>query len=158
MNYVDSVGGAAFLVTREQTSTLYTRPTVIAQGNPVTLTGRLLEDGVTPISGRPLTLTIGTGATSQSCTTPPTDAGGNAQCTLTNVTVGQGPQPVRADFAGDGYYLPSFDASHQVIVFAFPTRGVFTLGDTTVAANPPLPSRPIIESEIRLSAPEPGSH
>jgi hypothetical protein len=136
-NYVPSVGGAAFLVTREETSTMYTGPTVIAQGNPVTLSGRLLEDGVTPISGRPLTLTIGTGATSQSCTTPATDAAGNAQCTLTNVTVGQGPQPVRADFAGDGYYLSSFDASHQVIVFAFPTRGVFTLGDTTVATNPP---------------------
>ena len=135
-NYLPSGGGAPFLVTREQTSTLYTGPTVIAQGNPVTLSGWLLEDGATPISGRTLTLTLGTGATSQACTTPPTDAAGNAQCTLTNVTVGQGPQPVRADFTGDGYYLPSFDASHQVIVFAFPTSGVFTLGDTTIAANP----------------------
>ena len=136
-NYVPTASGQTFLVTKEETTTLYTGPTVIAQGNPVTLSGHLLEDGVTPISGRTFTLTLGAGATSQSCMTAATDAGGNGQCTLTNVTIGQGPQPVRADFAGDGYYLPSSDSSHQVIVFAFPSRGVFTLGDSTLAANPP---------------------
>ena len=50
---------------------------------------------------------------------------------MTNVTVVQGPNPVKAGFAGDGYYLPSADTSKSVIVFAFPSRGIFVLGDRT---------------------------
>lgn len=138
-NYLDAAQDTPFLVTREETTTTYTGPNVIAQNNPVTLSGRLLEDGSTPIVGRALTLTLGTGASSQACTTAPTDGSGNGQCTLAGVTVGQGPQPVRAEFAGDGYYLPSSDTSHQVIVFAFPTRGIFLLGDGSAPlAGPPV--------------------
>ena len=128
-NYLPAAASAPFLVLREETRTTYTGPGVIAQNSPVTLSGRLLEDGTTPIAGRALTLTLGTGPSSQACTTTPTGTGGNGQCTLPGVTVGQGPQPVRADFAGDAYYLPSTDASHQVVIFAFPTRGIFLLGD-----------------------------
>ena len=134
-NYLASTDAKAFVVTKEQTSTTYTGPTVIAQGNPVALSGRLLEDGVTPITGRTLTLTLGSGLGSQSCTTGPTDASGSGQCTVTNVTVTQGPNPVKAAFAGDGYYLPSGDASKSVIVFAFPSRGIFVLGDQTVSVG-----------------------
>ena len=128
-NYVASADSKAFTVTKEETTTAYTGPTVIAQGNPVTLSGRLLEDGVAPIAGRTLTLTLGSGVGSQSCVTGPTDVTGSAQCTVTSVTVVQGPNPVQASFAGDGYYLPSADASKSVIVFAFPSRGIFILGD-----------------------------
>jgi large repetitive protein len=128
-NYQSSSDSTSFAVTREETSTTYTGPTVIAQGNPVTLAGRLLEDGITPIAGRTLTLTIGAGVGSQQCVTGLTDGSGNAQCTISSLTVTQGPQPVRADFTGDGYYLPSADATKSVIVFAFPSRGIFTLGD-----------------------------
>jgi hypothetical protein len=128
-NYQSSSESASFSVTREETSTTYTGPTVVAQGNPVTLAGRLLEDSVTPIAGRTLTLTIGTGISSQQCVTGPTDGSGSAQCTIPTLTVTQGPQPVRADFTGDGYYLPSADATKSVIIFAFPSRGIFTLGD-----------------------------
>ena len=128
-NYQSSSDSTSFSVTREETSTTYTGPTVVAQGNPVTLAGRLLEDSVTPIAGRTLTLTIGTGIGSQQCVTGPTDSSGSAQCTIPSLTVTQGPQPVRADFTGDGYYLPSADATKSVIVFAFPSRGIFTLGD-----------------------------
>jgi hypothetical protein len=135
-NYLAAADSKPFTVTREETTTTYTGPTVIAQGNPVTLSGRLLEDGTTPIAGRTLTLTIGSGATSQNCVTPATDTSGNAQCTIANVTVAQGPQPVKADFAGDGYYLPSADATQHVIIFAFPARGIFALGDQTATANP----------------------
>jgi hypothetical protein len=132
-NYQSSSDSTSFSVTWEETSTTYTGPTVIAQGNPVTLAGRLLEDGLTPIAGRTLTLTIGTAARSQQCVASPTDATGSAHCTVPSVTVAQGPQPVRAEFAGDGYYLPSADATKSVIVFAFPSRGIFTLGDGPVA-------------------------
>ncbi len=117
-----------FLVTKEETTTTYTGPTVIAQGNPVSLSGQLLEDGTVPIAGRTLTLTLGSGGDSQSCVTPPTGASGDASCTVSSVSVDQGPEPVEASFAGDGYYLPSAD-TQDAIVFAFPDRGVFAIGD-----------------------------
>ena len=65
--------------------------------------------------------------------TAPTDSAGNASCSVA-ATVEQGPQPVRADFAGDAYYLPSIDASKTAIVFAFPSRGAFVVGDRHSAA------------------------
>ncbi len=128
-NYLPSTQSAVFTVTKEETTTTYTGPTVIAQGNPVTLSGRLLEDGVTPIGGRTLTLTLGSGVGSQQCTTSATDVAGNATCTIANVTTAQGSQPVGASFGGDPYYLPSSDTSKRAIIFAFPSRGIFLLGD-----------------------------
>ncbi len=80
-----------FAVTREETTTTYTGPTVILQGQPVTLSGQILEDGVIPIAGRTLTLTLGTGTSAQSCITGGTDLSGNAQCTLATVNVPLGP-------------------------------------------------------------------
>ena len=136
-SYLPSGDSGPFTVTKEETTTTYTGPKVIAQGNPVTLSGRLLEDGLVPIAGRTLILTLGTGAGSQSCTGL-TDGAGSAQCVIPNISVAQGPEPVNASFAGDAYYLPSADASQSVIVFAFPEHGVFVLGDLTVASGPPL--------------------
>jgi hypothetical protein len=121
-----------FTITREETSATYTGPTVILAGQPVTLSGKLLEDGVTPIQGRTLTLSVG----GQSCPTGSTDATGSASCTLTpNLPLGS--QQLGANFAGDAYYLPSSDTSQTAIVFAFPSRGAFTLGDLTTAAAGP---------------------
>jgi hypothetical protein len=57
-----------------------------------------------------------------------TDAFGNVSCTIPSVTVPLGPETVGAVFAGDSYYSPSSD-SKTAIVFAFPSRGAFTLGD-----------------------------
>jgi hypothetical protein len=96
-------------------------------GSSATLQGTLLEDGVTPIAGRVLTLGVG-GVT---CTTPPTDASGVASCTVSTASLGS--QTLTASFAGDGYYLPSSDSTKTATVFAFPSRGVFALGDLTVA-------------------------
>ena len=135
-NYLMSADSTPFTVTKEETTTAYTGPTVIAQDNPVTLSGRLLDDGSTPIAGRTLALALGSGAGSQSCVTGPTDAAGNAQCTLARVAVAQGPEPLKAEFSRDGYYLPSADTGKSAIVFAFPSRGIFVLGDKTVGAVP----------------------
>jgi hypothetical protein len=131
-DFLASNTSRSFEVTKEETTTTYTGPTVIAQGSPVTLSGRVLEDGIVPISGRTLTLTLGSGTGSQTCDTGPTDAAGNGSCIVTDVSVGQGPEPVVTAFAGDAYYLPSTDADN-VIVFAFPDRGVFALGDRSAA-------------------------
>src|SRR4029077_2920808 len=73
---------------------------------------------------------------SQQCTGT-TDSSGNVSCTIPTVTVPLGPETVGASFAGDAFYQPSHD-SKQAIVFAFPSRGAFALGDMTAA--PPYPS------------------
>jgi hypothetical protein len=121
-----------FTITREETTTTYTGPTVILAGQPVDLSGKLLEDGVTPIPGRTLTLSVG----GQACTTGFTDSTGSASCSPT-ANVALGPEPLTASFLGDAYYLPSSDTSKTAIVFAFPSRGAFTLGDRTTAVATP---------------------
>lgn len=127
--YAVSSTTTSFEVTKEETTTTYTGPTVVlAGGSGVTLSGQLLEDGTTPIAGRTLTLALG----AQTCSAGPTDVLGNAHCTLT-FTGALGPEPVSASFAGDGYYQQSSDTGKSVTVFAFPSRGAFTLGDVTTA-------------------------
>ena len=133
-NFLASATSGPFAVTKEETTTTYTGPTVIAQGSPVTLSARLLEDGIVPIAGRTLTLTLGSGVGSQACVTAPTDASGAGSCTVASVSVDQGPEPVKAAFGGDAFYLPSTDADNA-IVFAFPDRGVFVLGDRSAGSG-----------------------
>jgi M6 family metalloprotease-like protein len=128
--YRPSAASTTFTITREETTTTYTGPTVILQGGSgVMLEATLLEDGTTPPvpSGQALTLSLG----GQSCTGT-VDSTGTAQCSLT-FGGALGPQPLKADFAGDDYYLPSSDTSKTAVVFAFPSQGAFVLGDTTVA-------------------------
>jgi hypothetical protein len=122
----------AITVTREETTTHYTGPFVIANGFPATPHGRLLEDGLTPIAGRMLTLTIGP----DSCIAGPTDAGGNASCTIPSVSAPLGTQTVKAAFLGDTFYLPSSETA-TATVFSFLDRGAFVLGNLTAAAATP---------------------
>ena len=134
IDYLSSSDTRTFTIKKEETTTTYIGPTVILQGaSGVTLKAQLLEDGTTaPVpSGQTITLSLG----AQSCTGT-TDASGIASCSLTfNGPVG--PQPLKADFAGDAYYLPSADTGKTAIVFAFPSHGAFVLGDDTVAAATP---------------------
>ena len=126
--YEASNAADSFLITKEETATTYTGPTVILQGaSGVTLAARLLEGGPadtdgdgstapTVPSGQTVTLSLG----SQSCTDT-VDASGNASCLLTFIGA-LGEQPLKAEFAGDAYYLPSSDTGKKAIVFAFPSR------------------------------------
>jgi hypothetical protein len=129
--FAPAADSTTFVVTKEETTTAYTGPTAILQGQTVTVSGLLREDGVKAIVGRTLTLTLGTGGGAQSCTAV-TDPTGTAQCSLPAVTVAQGPEALDAAFAGDAYYLPS-SAAATAIVFAFPSRGAFVLGDASAA-------------------------
>jgi hypothetical protein len=52
------------------------------------------------------------------------------------VNVPLGPGTVGASFAGDAFYQAA-NATKTAIVFAFPSAGVFTLGDLTVSAATP---------------------
>jgi uncharacterized repeat protein (TIGR01451 family) len=130
--YATTSTSAGFTVTHEETTTTYTGPTVILQGaSGATLSGQLLEDGTTPIAGRTLMLSVG----GQSCPGV-TSPSGVASCNVT-FTGPLGPEPLSAQFAGDGFYLPSSDNSKTAIVYAFPSRGAFTLGANSVASAGP---------------------
>lgn len=129
-NYLPSHDTKPFTVKKEETTATYTGPTVIANGQPTTLSGSLKEDGVSGIASRVLNFTLGTGATAQTCSGT-TDASGNASCTLTPAQP-LGPGTVSVSFAGDAYYLPS-SASANTILFAFLQSGAFGIGDGNAA-------------------------
>jgi hypothetical protein len=123
-------------ITPEETTMTYTGPKVILAGSAgATLTATLVEDGANdsdgdggspgPVPAETVTLSLGT----QSCTGT-TGATGNVSCTIPSVTVPLGPETAGAAFAGDAFYQASSDSA-TVIVFAFPSRGAFVLGNVT---------------------------
>lgn len=139
-DYLSSSDSTAFSITPEETTMTYTGPTVILAGaSGATLTATLLEDGaadsdgdsaagVPPNPAETVTLFVGT----QHCSAATTSTG-SVTCTIPSISVPLGPETVKATFAGDAYYQTSSD-SKGAIVFAFPSHGVFTLGDNSVAA------------------------
>jgi hypothetical protein len=129
-----------FTITREETSLIFTGPTVILAGSSIAnLSATLVEggenshdsEGSFPPSpfGQTVTFTLGL----QSCSGV-TDASGAASCSIAGVSGSTlGPKTLTVTFGGDTYYQPS-SKSAPVIVFAFPSRGAFVLGDATVAS------------------------
>jgi hypothetical protein len=143
-DYEDASTSVTFAITKEETTLAYGGPTVILAGSSgATLTATLVEDGandsdgdggsVAPSpAGQTITFTLG----SQTCSGL-TDASGIASCTIGSVSGSTlGSTTLTTAFAGDSYYLDSSD-SDSVIVFAFPSRGAFVLGNNTVAAATP---------------------
>lgn len=137
--YLASSDIRAFSISPEETTIHYTGPTVILAGaGGATLTATLVEDGAhdsdgdggsaAPNPAEMVTLSIG----SQSCTGM-TDSFGHVTCTIPSVTVPLGPETVTASFAGDAFYQAATDST-TAIVFAFPSRGAFAVGDVTIAA------------------------
>ncbi len=137
--YTSGDDSAAFSITTEETTIAYTGPiTILSGGSGATLSATLVQDGSNDNDGDPgssatdpsesVTLTLG----SQSCTGM-TGSTGAVSCTIPSVSVPLGPETVGAGFAGDSYYQPA-NATENAIVFAFPSRGAFTLGDNTVGS------------------------
>lgn len=109
-----ATGSGAFTVTLEETALVYTGPNRAANTHPYTFSGTLTEDGTTPIDGRTVTFTLGSGASAQTCQGT-TDASGNAGCTVTvNQPASATSLPVAAAFAGDAYYDPATAAAATV--------------------------------------------
>jgi IPT/TIG domain/Bacterial Ig-like domain (group 3) len=140
--YLSSNDSKSFSITPEETTMTYTGPTVILAGaSGATLTATLVEEGandadgdagaVAPNPAETVTLSVG----ANQCTGT-TDSSGNVTCTISSVSVPLGPETVGASFAGDAYYQAA-SASTTAIVFAFPSTGVFTLGNLTVASATP---------------------
>jgi hypothetical protein len=94
------------------------------------MSGVLREDDGAPVdAGRSVVFTLGT----QSCTGA-TNGAGVAACDVVPVNQPLGPGTVKADFAQDAYYLAS-SATAQTIVYAFPSRGAFAIGDRNAATG-----------------------
>jgi hypothetical protein len=128
-------------VTLEETTLTYTGDTVIANGGSATMRALLVEDGAndddsddptgTPIAGRTVQFTLGTGVTAQTCSGV-TNASGIATCSINPVSQPLGPGVVSASFAGDAFYRPALDGD-TTMIFAFPAGGVFTVGNLSSA-------------------------
>jgi len=132
-----SSASTPFTVTKEETLTKFTltSPTVVGNGGSATFSATLKEDGLSPVAGRTLTFTLGSGSGSQSCSGT-TNGSGTAACAI-SVNQPLGPNTVKASFAGDGFYQPSSDME-AVIVFGFPGGGAggsFVIGDLNAIAG-----------------------
>ncbi len=144
IDYLSDDDSTSFTITKEETTTTYTGPTVILAGSGgATLSAHLEEDGANDDdsdggsaapnpAGQTITFTLG----SQSCNAT-VNSSGIASCTISSVSAATlGSKTLNTSFAGDDYYKPSSD-NDVVIVFAFPSRGGFVLGDVTVAGSGP---------------------
>jgi hypothetical protein len=115
------------------TTLTYTGPTLIANGQPVTLSGILKDDANAPVVGRIVDFTLGTGTSAQSCSGT-TSTAGTASCNIPAVAQPLGPGTVKASFAGDAVYLPSAD-SKATLIFALAARGSFVIGDRSAKGS-----------------------
>lgn len=112
-----SAGSGTFVVNLEQTGLSYTGATSATNGQSMTLSGTLTTDDPaagTPLPGRTVTFTLGTGATAQTCSSP-TGATGSATCTISAVSQTAGSVPVSASFAGDTFYAPASASSSATV-------------------------------------------
>ena len=125
--YLPSSDSKPFTINLEETTLSYTGDTVIANGGTATLSGVLLEDNTTPIAGRTVLFTLGSGSSAQTCSAV-TNASGIAVCTISPVAQPLGPGVVTDTFAGDTCYRPA-SASGKTFLFAFLASGAFVVGD-----------------------------
>ncbi len=101
-----------FTETKAPTTVVYTGPTQLTNGQPVTLSGVVTSSeptAGTPVAGETVTFTIGSGSSAQSCTGT-TNAAGQASCTIAKVN--QQPcslstVPITVKYAGNSFYLTS---------------------------------------------------
>jgi hypothetical protein len=140
--YRPASDSASFDVTREESTATFTGPTVILAGSgTATLTAELVEDGANDDDGDggsaapvPWGQTITFSLAGRTCSGV-TDAAGVASCSIADVPAESlGETTVTTTFSGDRYYRPATDTD-EVIVFAFPERGAFVLGDDTVSTT-----------------------
>jgi len=129
-DYLPSTTPASFAVTLEETTVEYTGPPNLANGNPAILSAILREDGATALAGRKVTLTVGSGAGTQSCSEVTTTSG-TATCALT-VNQPLGPGTASAGFAGDAFYRAA-SVTRPTLVFAFLSTGSFVVGDKSAS-------------------------
>jgi hypothetical protein len=116
-----SSASAAFTVSLEQVGLAYTGGLAVVAGQPLVLSGALTTDDPaagTPLGGRSITLTLGSGTGAQTCAGVSSMAG-VATCTIASVNQPPGSVAASATFAGDTFYEAAAAAA-TVIVTAAP--------------------------------------
>jgi hypothetical protein len=144
---------AVFEVTREETALAYTGSAKAANGQPLTLSGTLKEDGATPIPTRTVALTLGTGASAQSCSGT-TGAGGQASCTIASVNQPASATtiPVSAVFSADAFYKPASAAA--ILSIQYLTGRAFGISSSGLVDISPTPDTgPVLSAGATTVAP-----
>lgn len=132
--YAGSSASASFVVTLEETALAFTASSATTADfdDPATVQAQLTTDSGTPLAGKSVTLTLGSGGTAPTCTVT-TDASGNATCSLTpNQPAGN--YNLTASFTSDGFYQ-SASAAVTFVVTKEETTTKFTASSPTVIAN-----------------------
>ncbi len=104
-----STGSGTFVVTHEEATLTYTGATSATNGSSATLSGVLTTDDPapgTPIAGRTVNFTLGSGTSAQTCSGT-TSSTGAASCVIAKVNQTTSPVPVTANFAGDAWFVPA---------------------------------------------------
>ncbi len=125
-----SSASAPFVVTLEEATLTYTGASNFANGNTTTMSGSLPEDGKTPVTGRSIVFTLGSGATGQSCTGT-TNSAGTAACAI-GVAQPLGPGNITVTFTSDGFYR-SASAVANALVYQNLASGAFVVGDKSAS-------------------------
>ena len=128
-----SNGSNTFVVTKDPTATTYTGTTATTNGQPATLSGVLTSFG-SPLPGKALLLTLGSGGSVQSCSGT-TDATGSASCSIASVSQTVGNVPVTASFAGDDFYQASSNSSTASVDTDTKLKVIAATGDYNVATS-----------------------
>jgi streptogramin lyase len=122
-----SSASTSFVVNPEESAMVFASSGFFANGLPGPLAAALTEDGKKPIPGRKVALSLGSGASAQTCSAS-TAADGSARCAIDPVNQALGPGQASASFGGDGFYIPA-STSASALVFAYAPGGTFVLGD-----------------------------
>jgi len=133
--FLASSASAPFVVALEEDSLIYTGAINIANGTLGTLSGSLPEDGTTPVAGRSIVFTVGTGPAGQSCTGT-TNSAGTAACSI-GIAQPLGPGNITASFASDGFYR-SASASANSLIYQTLASGSFAIGDESASRGSPV--------------------
>jgi hypothetical protein len=133
-----SSGQNNFIVTLEETAINYTGVSVAVNGSSFTMSANLTTDG-SPLGGRAVLMTLGSGSTAQSCTGT-TNAAGSVSCTIADVNQTSGTIPIAVTFAGDAYYRHASAPASEIVAGVADTGG-FVIGDLS-AKTPPAPLHP----------------
>jgi hypothetical protein len=127
-----STGSNTFVVTKAPTTVTNTSPTVVVNGMSITLSGTVSTAGGSGPGGLPVTLTLGSGSTAQSCTGI-ASATGRVSCTISNPNQTAGSVPLTVTFGGNSYYQSSSTSVTETTA-APPSSGAFVIGDVSAGA------------------------
>ena len=130
-----STGSGTFVVTHEEAALTYTGTTSAVNGSSATLSGVLTTDDPaagTPIAGRTVTFTLGSGTSAQTCNGT-TGSTGAASCVIAKVNQTTSPVAATASFAGDAWYVRA--SATGSVVISTPTT--LTVSATTGAYGQP---------------------